>query len=334
MCTLCESSKNLFFVQTDVAWNQIQSDRIAASATNGDISVQSVDSGQASRQVWGSGESSRAVNKVAWHGSEAFTLASAHQDGLLKIWDTRDRTESSLVRFYQPRADAARFVQFDPNHEHIVAAGFENGSVIVWDRRVGDQHLVKIAAHLNSVQAISWNSKKEWQLATGGRDSTIKVWDMHAYCCTSESSSNNVDSHLNLPKPVTYLNTPYSVGHIAWRKLDGHTDEIASAAIADRSDISIWKLGLKSIPVCSLRAHEDGSCVGLAWLDCNDKIMNDANQSVLSVTKEGVIMIQQVKDGFFPRLHMSGSVTAISPRGHVAFQSSKIIKVIALYINL
>ncbi|CAM9260890.1 unnamed protein product, partial [Ectocarpus fasciculatus] len=161
----------------DVSWCHAVRDRLAASATNGDIAVISINS-PSTNQVWSAGESSRAVNRVSWHASEPHTMASAHQDGLVKLWDCRQKEAAALVKSYQPRADAGRDVQFDPFHENILAATFESGNLVLWDRRMADQSWLKISAHINSVQTLAWNPHKEWHLATGGRDMSIKVWDI------------------------------------------------------------------------------------------------------------------------------------------------------------
>ena len=43
-------------------------------------------------------------------------------------------------------------------------------------------------------------------------------------------------------------------------------------------------------------------------------------QHILSVGKAGAILIHDLRNSFFPRSHISPSVTAISSQGHVAFQ--------------
>ena len=110
-----------------MAWCPLNKDRIAASTTNGDIAVLNV-STSAHNQTWGASESTRAVNRVAWHTMEQQTIVSAHQDGLIKMWDCRQKQSAMLVKSYHPRADAARDVQFEPTIGNLLATTFENGN--------------------------------------------------------------------------------------------------------------------------------------------------------------------------------------------------------------
>lgn len=291
-------------------------------------------------------------------------MASAHQDGLIKLWDCRQRQEGNLIKSYQPRADAGRDVQFDPFHDNIVAASFESGSLIMWDRRMADQSWLKISAHINSVQTLAWNPCKEWHLATGGRDMSVKVWDLNGGTVTDNSLAGlpAAPSHLPLAlKAAWQLTTPAVVGRIAWRGITNHPDQIASISVTERSDVSLWKLGFNNIPACIVRGNVDNICVGFAWLDtpglqvANTIVENPKStqkkigkslgstigvrddvplasgcglkQHIITVSKDGMVEIHDVRNGDFPRQRISRNVTAISPHGHVAFQRSNVIKV-------
>ena len=50
-------------------------------------------------------------------------------------------------------------------------------------------------------------------------------------------------------------------------------------------------------------------------------------QHIASISKDGIVMIQDVRNSYFPRQHISRNVTAISARGHVAYQRSNVLKV-------
>lgn len=172
------SSGNSTMITTDVAWNPRDSDRLAASATNGSVVLFNVDcnnvgsANKSSRKWESTDEASRAVHKVSWHPQEHSLLATACQDGSVKIFDVR---QAAQAQTFLSRADATRDVQFDPLHPHILAAVFENGSLCLWDRRKapsdskGHSAWLKIAAHPSSCLAIAWCPTKEWVLATGSR---------------------------------------------------------------------------------------------------------------------------------------------------------------------
>ncbi len=311
-----------------------------------------------SSAVWTSTESSRAANKLTWHPYEPHTIGSAHQDGAVKLWDCRQRSGSSVVKSFAPRADAARDVAFDPFHDYLVGAAFENGQLIVWDRRSGDQPWIRLPVHLTAAQSMAWNPCCEWQLATGGRDTTFKVWDLGPSRDDSQEDGRHAEAAHALPtvgaggiqKPLYQVHTPNVVGRIAWRGVADHPDQLATIGLADRGDVSVWRLGCKNIPACIMRGHGDETCVSFAWLD-TPRSFADAyyansvgygggvvgaedgdssallKQHVLTVGKDGLIAVQDLRNGFFPRQHISRTVTAISARGHVAFQRSDILRV-------
>jgi hypothetical protein len=53
----------------------------------------------------------------------------------------------------------------------------------------------------------------------------------------------------------------------------------------------------------------------------------EVNQHVLSVGRDGKVLIQDLRNGYFPRGHFSACVTAISSRGDCAFQRGEVRRV-------
>lgn len=327
-----------------MAWSGINDQYIAASSTGGAISIFSVQ-GQTRRQVWSSTEGSRAVNRLSWHCNDGNMLSSAHQDGSVKIWDHREKQDGGLVKSLHPRFDAARNIQFDPFHDHIVAGSFENGHVVLWDLRATEQPFYKLVAHVSSVQALAWSRSTEWLLASGGRDTLIKIWDLSSALGSSGgTNTTEVEIHAQPTKPIYTMTTVAPVGQVAWRNIAFDPFQLASAATGDRSNVSVWKPGYNGISACELRGHGSDPCNGFAWLDTPSVYFQDSdasaspspsssslsgtNQHIISVGKDGLVAVQDLRNGYFPRQHIARNVTAISSRGHVAFQRSNLHKVL------
>lgn len=132
----------------------------------------------------------------------------------------------------------------------------------------------------------------------------------------------------------------------------------------DRGEVSVWDVNMPNIPVCVLRGHSGENCTGIAWLDTPascpstqsaggpDKskgtrgsflrrkevipvtpaTKNESNylgvyQHILCSGKDGQLLIQDLRNGIFPRQHIARSVTTISSRGHVAFQRGDVSRV-------
>lgn len=56
----------------------------------------------------------------------------------MRIFDTRANKEAAS-KSLNAHADACRDAQFNPFYDHILAAIYENGSVVIWDRRMAEQ---------------------------------------------------------------------------------------------------------------------------------------------------------------------------------------------------
>lgn len=246
-------------------------EKLAASATNGSVVVFNVDcSSRANKSSseWESiDEASRAVHKVSWHPKEHNLLASACQDGSVKLFDIRQKAQAQI---FHSRADATRDVQFDPFHPNMLAAVFENGSLCLWDRRKAVASNIsstqddkahtawlKIAAHTNSSLAIAWCPTREWVLATGSRDRTVKVWDFSNANTSEEdlsSASTSVSTANIPPKPIYVLHTPAAVGRVAWRPYSQGMKSLQLATSSpDMGDISVWDVNMPNIPLCILK---------------------------------------------------------------------------------
>lgn len=80
--------------------------------------------------------------------------------------------------FYKHREidvkDYVRSVAFSPDGR-LVAAGFLNGGIKVWDVYTG-MTVLSIEAHLASVNSVAFSPDSCW-LVSAGRDKTIKLWD-------------------------------------------------------------------------------------------------------------------------------------------------------------
>ena len=326
------------FTITDVSWTSLEENELlAVSATNGAITVFSVEGGQKKAlKHWETTEISRAVNRIDWHPIDRGILAAACQDGAVRTYDCREKSKAAQT-IYSTRADAARDVKFDKFHEHVFSVISENGTLSVWDMRKSDTAKIKIAsAHTSCGLSIAWHPFREWVVATGSRDKTCKIWDLNTVYG---------DETVSIPKPTNVLHTAGAVAKIAWRPCLPYQNQLATTSSADR-DVSVWDLDQPNVPICILRGHED-AVTDFVWLDTpslsfpstavssskSNKIVKGGEwgfysvyQHILTASKDSRVLVQDLRGGFFPRQHMASSVTAISSKGHVAFQRGDITR--------
>ena len=382
------------FSVTDVAFSSTDKGILAASATNGTISVFDFNDllkpsmHGFGKCIWDSGETPRSINKVHWHPSQQNTVISSSMDGTLKLYDFR--LKDTVLQIYNPRAEASRDVQFNPFDPFIFAALSENGTLSIWDQRQIDSPVVKISAHLLSGLTLAWNPSKRGLIATGSRDKTVKVWDIYnnpvysAYnSVSSQANSNHHETenpargiltssadkdkdsalHSEVYKPLHLIHTPSAVGRIRWRNGEKFHNQLATASLTSENqggEILIWNINIPNFPVCVMKGHSE-TCTDFRWLDtplASTKNTSELNQQaggkkagskgskdskekerednkpkflgvqhhILSVGKDGNMLVQDIRNAYFPRQHVSGNVTAISSQGHVAFQRGKVLR--------
>lgn len=95
----------------------------------------------------------------------------------------------------------------------------------------------KVSAHNGPCLTVDWHPTGR-TVASGGRDKTIKVWDMGA------------DNR----RPLYTMRTMASVFRVQWRP--GYDDEVASCALLTDQRIHIWDVRRPSIAKYAFDEHE------------------------------------------------------------------------------
>ena len=103
---------------------------IVSAATNGAIVIWDISKPVGQKQERIITEHSRAVNRICFHPTDPVLLLSASQDGSMKLWDLRGKTNRAQLTF-DGKSESVRDVQFNPVITHEFAAAFENGTVHV-----------------------------------------------------------------------------------------------------------------------------------------------------------------------------------------------------------
>ncbi|KAI9486600.1 MAG: WD40-repeat-containing domain protein [Benjaminiella poitrasii] len=257
---------NLNYSSNDVKWgNNATKTKIATAATNGAIILWDLNKiGRKEERVIT--EHSRAVNRICFQPDNGHILLSASQDGTMKCWDFRDPKNTARYRF-EGKSESVRDVQFNPVNIYEFAAAFETGTIQKWDMRNPKAlYNKKVSAHNGPCLTVDWHPNGKL-VASGGRDKTIKVWDM--------TSDNR--------RPLYTIRTMASVSRIQWRP--GFDNEIASCALLTDSRVHIWDIRRPHIPKYAFDEH-DTTPTGFLWLNSIE---------LLSVSKDKWFIRQNIK---------------------------------------
>ncbi|KAI8072162.1 WD40-repeat-containing domain protein [Gilbertella persicaria] len=271
---------NLNYSSNDVKWgNNATKHKVATAATN--VALERVIT-----------EHSRAVNRICFQPDNGNILLSASQDGGNK--DFRDPKNGAKFRF-EGKSESVRDVQFNPINIYEFAAAFETGTIQKWDmRNVKALYDRKVSAHNGPCLTVDWHPNGRL-VASGGRDKTIKVWDM--------SADNR--------RPLYTIRTMASVSRIQWRP--GFDNEIASCALLTDSRIHIWDIRRPNIAKFTFDEH-DATPTGFLWFNSNE---------LLSVSKDKWFIRQKIKGSYRPLDLLKRNGMGWNVQGDIAFTIDK-----------
>ncbi|CAM9989473.1 unnamed protein product [Discosporangium mesarthrocarpum] len=135
-----------------------------------------------------------------------------------------------------------------------IAVVFENGLLQVWDRRMTHVPDLKIRTHGQPTFSVDWNPMREWVLATGSRDKTVKVWDLSSVT-KSEGTTQDVPC-------INTLQCTGPVGRAKWRP--GHANHIATRA--GDTEMVVFDVRKPFVPLVVLEGGQDIK-TGFCWCD-------------------------------------------------------------------
>eukprot|EP01038_Epipyxis_sp_PR26KG_P010658 gene10658-14313_t len=342
---------------TDLAWSNCDERKIAVSFSSGSIitmlfTPKGPNTATKLQLGWNSGRIASRINKICWHPSESDILACCGTDGIIKILDLRVGSNMAQTPTTYKSNGSIRDVKFSPHDSNLFADGSELGGLRVWDRRHTSKPILsKYNAHNQHILTLEWNpnASKDGILATGSKDRLVRVWDISS--CGFDGNrdgSNHADGSYE-PALLHTVHTTNEVHRLKWRIGKRFHSQFATASLEENSLISIWDTLLPPyIPLCVLKGHQTNSCADFHWLselepfqtsENNMKIVNPStikyakqmvsdrerdkrspiSSMLISASRDGKIIIQDLNSSTFPYEDVDCCTTAISAQGHVAF---------------
>ena len=185
---LAQTRKHLNLSSNDVQWQPNHASHIVTGASTGDVLLWDVErSGDALlRTLRGN---SRAINRLNFSPSQPSHLLVAAHERTVRLWDIGQRLSTQQMAF--STTGEARDVQFSPHVPTCFAVALENGILQLFDIRSNKQSLLQLPAHQGPAYCLEWHSEERRVLATGGRDRTVRVWDLGTALPSSTTSSSS-----------------------------------------------------------------------------------------------------------------------------------------------
>lgn len=168
---------NLNFCITDVQWHPVDDHILATAAGNGAVILWNLNKITKQKQETIFYDHKRTVNRIQFHPYEKDVLLSGSQDGTMKYFDLR---KQNVALTFGGKSDIIRDVQFNPFDGQTFAAACENGNIQLWDSRQPSSPIIQFMGHNGPTFAVDWHPEEKNWVASAGRDTMVKIWDVHA----------------------------------------------------------------------------------------------------------------------------------------------------------
>ncbi|KAF9437430.1 WD repeat-containing protein 24 [Entomortierella beljakovae] len=273
----------------DVKWGPVngRDAKIATLGTNGPIVIWDIGTHNKIDRVLK--EHTRQVNRICFSPQDPNLLLSGASDNTMRLWDLRIRDRQGIIL---DAKDTVREVQFNPLNVNEIAAGYESGNIQRWDLRNLGTIEKKFMAHMGFVTSLDYHPNGRF-LATGGRDKTIKVWDMED---EKRREMYTIPTIQFTCKVQWRPNRPYQL----------------AACFKDESTVQIFDVRRPFVPQHVL-THHDKNVAALLWRD-TDVLFTVSNDKTFAST---LIKGQPFSEDLLP----SGNAT-MNCYGQLAFTVS------------
>ena len=109
------------------------------------------------------------IASVKWSGDGAY-VAAGLGTGEVQIWDVEEGSKLRSMYGHDTRVSVMGW------NKHILSTGARSGIVFNHDVRIAQHKIAELVSHTSEVCGLEWRSDGA-QLATGGNDNLVSIWD-------------------------------------------------------------------------------------------------------------------------------------------------------------
>jgi cell division cycle protein 20 (cofactor of APC complex) len=123
------------------------------------------------------------VSSVKWSGDGAYVSVGLGT-GEIQIWDVVEGTKVRSMFGHDTRVGVMGW------DKHLLSSGARSGLVFNHDVRIADHKTAELVSHTSEVCGLEWRSDGQ-QLATGGNDNLVSIWDARSLSVPKFTKTNH-----------------------------------------------------------------------------------------------------------------------------------------------
>ncbi|XP_039025833.1 glutamate-rich WD repeat-containing protein 1-like isoform X1 [Hibiscus syriacus] len=166
---------------------------------------------------------------IDWSPVVAGRLVTGDCKNCIHLWEpTSDSTWNVDATPFVGHSASVEDLQWSPTEPHAFVSCSVDGTIAIWDVRIGKSPAASFKAHDADVNVISWNRQASCMLASGSDDGTFSIHDFRLL-----KDGNTVVAHFKYHK--------YPVTSIEWSPHEASTLAVSSSD----NQLTIWDLSLE-----------------------------------------------------------------------------------------
>lgn len=232
------------------------------------------------------------ISSVSWLPQGGDFLAIGTSSASVQLWDASKGKQVRSMQGHQARVSSLAW------NNHVLSSGSRDSNIMQHDVRIAQHHISTLSAHTQEVCGLKW-SPDGTQLASGGNDNLLAIWDARG----SGMSGGSVSAPV-APK-FSFRDHTAAVKAVAW--CPWKRNVLASGGgTADRC-IKMWNTGTGAL----LQSVDTGSQVcSLLWSKTEKELLSSHgfSQNQLCLWKYPSMLRVKELTGHTSRvLHMAAS---------------------------
>ncbi|KAB5549745.1 WD repeat domain-containing protein [Coniochaeta sp. 2T2.1] len=123
------------------------------------------------------------VSSVKWSGDGAY-VGVGLGTGEVQIWDVAEQTKIRSMFGHDTRVGVMGW------NKHLLSTGARSGLVYNHDVRIAEHKIAELVSHTSEVCGLEWRADGA-QLATGGNDNLVSIWDARSLSVPKFTKTNH-----------------------------------------------------------------------------------------------------------------------------------------------